>query len=154
MRAKEYLLQYRRALEQVERLDRLIESLYTQAEVQASAPKAVTVRGSGRKKDKTSEIAVKIADLSAKMNEERLEALRILEDVADLIDEVGEVSEPVHARILFDRYVSGMDWWQIAEDISYDPAYTRGRLHGSAIQAAQKVLDGKEQHATQCNKTM
>lgn len=150
MRAKEYLLQYRRALERVRQLDQRIEALYLQAEIQATAPKEVSVRGSGLKRDRVAELATKIADGTTRLNDQRLEALRLCDEVSGVID---AVTDPTYSRILFDRYVGGLGWDQIADDIGYDPSHTRGRLHGSALAEAQKIIDRK-QVTTKYNKRM
>lgn len=138
MKAKEYLKQYRRALERVTQYDQLIERLYLQAEVQATAPKDALVKGSGKLKDPTADVAVKIAEVTARLNDQRVEALQLLDEIEKVI---AAVPDPVHSRILFDRYIAGMDWYAIADEIGYDPAHTRGRLHGSALLEVQEILE-------------
>lgn len=136
MKPKEYMLQYRRALERVRQLDDRLARLYTEAEVQASAPKEVTVRTSGRKRDRTAELAVQIAETSERLTEQRLEALQIMNEISATID---QVQDPIHARLLFDRYVAGFSWERTAADIGYDAGHTRGRLHGAALEAVRKL---------------
>lgn len=144
MRPKDYLLQYRRALERVHQLDEQLRRLYLEAEIQAAAPKEVNVKTSGRKRDRTAELAVRIAETSERLTERRLEALSIMETISATID---EVPDPVQARLLFDRYIAGMSWEQTADDIGHDPGHTRGRLHGYALEAVRKLT-------TQYNKGM
>ena len=146
MRAKEYLLQYRRALERIRQLDRRIDRLYLEAEIPATAPKEVDVRASARKQDRTAELAVRIAETTEALNRQRLEALEIVNEISAVID---AVADPVQSRLLFDRYVANMAWDQIALDIGYDPTHTRGRLHGSALLEVQKILN--EQLTTHYN---
>ena len=138
--AKCYLLQYRRALERIRQIEDHMSRLYLQAEVQANAPKPDIVRGSGKKQDRTGDIAVKIAEASARLDLAKADSLRMLEEVAHVID---SVPDPVQSRLLYDRYIAGMDWYKIALDIGYEATYTRGRLHGSAIQTVRKILGGK-----------
>ena len=137
MRAKEYLLQYRRALERIRQLDARIERLYLEAEIQATAPKEVDVKGSGLKRDRTAELAVKIADTTERLNAERLDALELVNEISAVID---RVPDTVQSRLLFDRYVAGMTWDQTAADIGHDPVHTRGRLHGAALEAVRVIL--------------
>lgn len=138
MRAKEYLLQYRRALERIRQIEDHMSRLYLQAEVQANAPKPDIVRGSGKKQDRTGDIAVKIAEASARLDLAKADSLRMLEDIASVIDAVGD---PIQSRILYDRYIANMSWYDIAEDIGYDATHTRGRLHGAALEAVRKILE-------------
>ena len=139
MKPKEYLLQYRRALERVRQIEERLARLYEEAEVQAAAPKEVNVKGSGRKRDRTAAIAVKIADTTEHLNRQRLEALEIVNEISAVID---TVEDPIQSRLLFDRYVAGMSWEQVAEDICFDPVYTRGRLHGTALESVRVIMRG------------
>ena len=61
-----------------------------------------------------------------------------MEEVASVIDAVGD---PIQSRILYDRYIANMSWYDIAEDIGYDATHTRGRLHGAALEAVRKILE-------------
>ena len=137
MTAKEYLLQYRRALERIRQIEDQINRLYAEAEVQAKAPKPDIVRGSGRKQDRTGDIAVRIADRNRKLSEMRITAVSVLSEVATVID---AVPDPTLSRLLYDRYIGNMDWYEVARDIDKEVTYTRGRLHGKAIQAIRDIL--------------
>lgn len=137
MKPKDFLLQYRRSLRRIEYLDKRLQLLYAEAEVQAAAPKPDVVRSSSRVKDRTAELAVKIAEASERLNAERVEAVLLSETVAEVID---GVQDPVLSRLLFDRYIGGLTWEQTASDIGYDPVYTRGRLHGAALIEVQRII--------------
>lgn len=137
MKPKDFLLQYRRALRRIEYLDKRLQLLYAEAEVQATAPKPDVVRSSSRVKDRTAELAVKIAEASERLNAERVEAVLLSETVAEVID---GVQDPVLSRLLFDRYIGGLTWEQTASDIGYDPVHTRGRLHGAALIEVQRII--------------
>lgn len=137
MKPKDFLLQYRRALRRIEYLDKRLQLLYAEAEVQAAAPKPDVVRSSSRVKDRTAELAVKIAEASERLNAERVEAVLLSETVAEVID---GVQDPVLSRLLFDRYIGGLTWEQTASDIGYDPVHTRGRLHGAALIEVQRII--------------
>lgn len=141
MRPKEYMMQYQRSMERVRQIEARIESLYLQAEIQASAIKADVIKARGQKQDRTGDIAVKIADMTVRLNDNRLKALRLAEEVSAVID---AVPDPIQSRILFDRYIGGMSWSDIADDIGYDPAHTRGRLHGAALESVRKILEAKK----------
>ena len=139
MKPKEYLLQYRKAIERVNAIDRQIEEYYLLADAKAAPIKPDVVRGTGRKPDATAEIAVLIADATERLNERRAEALRILDEIAEVIDAVPDASQ---SRLLFDRYIARMAWEDIANDIGYDSAHTRGRLHGAALESVREILEG------------
>lgn len=140
MRTKEYMLQYRRALEQVRLIDARLAELYRQAEVRATAPREISVRGSGKISDHTADLAVSIAETGERLERQRAEALRIANEIFDTI---GAVPDPIQARLLFDRYILGRSWNQTADDIGHDPVHTRGRLHGAALEAVRKVRENK-----------
>lgn len=135
--AKCYLLQYRRALERIHQLEARIERLYAEAEVQAAAPKPDIVRGSGKKQDRTADLAVKIADISDRLWHQQMDAIDLAEEVATVIE---AVPDPVQSRLLYDRYIDGMSWDEVANDIGYDPVHTRGRLHGAALIEVQRII--------------
>ena len=139
MKPKEYLLQYRRALERVRQIEEQLARLYAEAEVQAAAPKEMNVKGSGRKRDRTATIAVRIAEASERLDSQKLDALEAMKEISAVID---SVPDPIQSRLLFDRYVTGMSWEQVATDICFDPVYTRGRLHGTALEAVRVILRG------------
>ena len=98
--------------------------------------------------DTTSEVAVLIAEATELLNARREDALRVLNEVADVIDAVPDESL---SRLLFDRYIVRMTWEDTALDIGYDPAHTRGRLHGAALESVRKILD-EQQFTTLYNK--
>lgn len=138
MRTKEFLLQYRRAIERIRQLEDRIERLYAEAEVQANAPKPDLVRSSPEHvQDRTGDLAVRIADMTARLSRQRMEAIKLADTVANVID---SVEDPVLSRLLYDRYIGGMDWYEIAIDLHYNANYTRGRLHGTAIQAVREIM--------------
>lgn len=137
MKPKEYLLQYRRALERVHQLDARLAALYADAEIQATAPKEALVTGSKQRRDRTAELAVQIAETSERLTNERIEALQLVNEISAIID---AVPSAVQARLLFDRYIAGLSWDQTASDIGYDPVHTRGRLHGAALEEVRKLL--------------
>lgn len=141
MKPKEYMWQYRRCLERVRQIESRLEMMYADASVKAVAPKVDIVKGKSKKTDRTGDLAVRIADATERLTAERIEALRIMEEVASVID---AVSDPIQSRILYDRYIANMSWFDIAEDIGYDATHTRGRLHGAALEAVRKIIEQTE----------
>lgn len=141
MKPKEYMWQYRRCLERVRQIESSLDMMYADASVKAVAPKVDVVKGKSKKTDRTGDLAVRIADATERLTAERIEALRIMEEVASVID---AVSDPIQSRILYDRYIANMSWFDIAEDIGYDATHTRGRLHGAALEAVRKVLEERQ----------
>lgn len=138
MTPKEYLIQYRKALERIRDIDRRIEQFYSIADVKAQRLKPDVVKSSGGTQDVTSDVAAMIADATAQLDKRRTEAFALLNEIADVIDSVPDAT---HSRLLFDRYIVRMTWEDTALDIGYDAAHTRGRLHGSALESVRKILD-------------
>ena len=147
----DFLKGYRRTSERVRQLDLLIEKLYIEAETTSSAPTDMFVRGSKRKRDRTGELAIKIADISEQLIAQRIEALDRMKEIASVID---AVPDRMQSRLLFERYIEGKDWYDVALDLNFEATYTRGRLHRSALAATRQVLiDAEGKQGTKGNKS-
>ena len=125
---KLYLIQYRRQVERIRQIENRIAQLT--AAIESSPVNDGMPRGT---------------NISRKV-----EALAVRLDIERVID---AVQDPALARLLYDRYITGRDWSDIAQALAYDESYTRGRLHLKALDAAGAIIgtdrDGKD--ATQCN---
>lgn len=136
---KDFLLQYTRAQKRVRRLSDQIERL---RETEYFRTSKINENGfirhdTGTVIDTTGSQALKLIALNDKWTEAKEEALEAMDNVVSVID---LLPDPIHSQLLFDRYIVGMSWYEVANDIGYDPSHTRGRLHAKALEAAGQVL--------------
>ena len=95
-------------------------------------------------------MAVRLAEEKTKAEAAAVDAWAVRLEIERVID---AVPDPALARLLYDRYISGRDWSDIAQALAYDESYTRGRLHLKALDAAGAIIgtDESGKDATQCN---
>ena len=136
MNAKEYLKQYRKITKQLKRIQNEIETLRAAAEsfdvIGDGTPRS---RNAG---DSVANIAVKIADLKSEYEDILIEAIEKRLEIVKVIEEVENAAQ---SHLLYDRYVLGMKWEDIALELHYDENYTRGRLHGAALQNVSRIIN-------------
>lgn len=61
----------------------------------------------------------------------------------EIINTIGELSNPNHNRLLYLRYVQQKIWEEIAVDMHFSYQWVSGALHSNALQELQKILDRK-----------
>lgn len=76
-----------------------------------------------------SDYAAEVDDLERKLVEERYNRIMEYKDVARRIKNLKSENEK---DVLFYRYIKGMDWWEIAEKMSYSERWIH-KLHGKAL---------------------
>ena len=140
MNVKAYMMRYRRLSERIRQIDLDIAAIETEAEGRAITSDGLP-KGSGVS-DPTAVLAMRLSDLKADRLLKKEEAWRAREEIQRVID---AVPDPVHSRLLYDRYVLCMRWEEIADELHYAVNYVAGRLHGRSLQSAGKILqDVKE----------
>lgn len=137
MTAKEYLNQYRRLTVAQQRLRREIEAIESQ--IGGNVHGDGTPHGSGVS-DLTGALAAELADAKKAYIIAEADAWR---KRLEIVQTINAVKDSVHSLLLYDRYVRLMRWEMVAEDIHANESYTRGRLHGAALNAAQEIIDGE-----------
>lgn len=144
---KLYLIQYRRQVERIRQIENRIAQLT--AAIESSPVNDGMPRGTNISR-KVEALAVRLAEEKTKAEAAAVDAWAVRLDIERVID---AVQDPALARLLYDRYITGRDWSDIAQALAYDESYTRGRLHLKALDAAGAIIgtdrDGKD--ATQCN---
>ena len=115
MTAKEYLKQYQYAVDRVRRYEEEYEneSLRIDA-IRSASDNDGMPHGSGISKP-TEDKAVRLADRALRLTEARLEAIRIRQDVFDLIDSI----DGVEGDVLYQRYVNLHKWEEICVLLHY-----------------------------------
>ena len=136
MNAKEYLLQYRDA---VRRATAAQDHL---AELRAMAERITPNYGSGgggthQTGDKLGAAVARLVDAESRVSDE-LELLEATE--RDVISTIEKVTDGTLHTLLYERYINGKTWEQIAVALNYSYRQTT-RMHGAALIAVKHVLE-------------
>lgn len=134
MRAKEYLLQYKRLTEAGRRIRLEIEAI--EAQIGGRAQDDGTPHGSGVS-DITGTLAAELADIKKAYAIAEADAWRKRREIVEVIN---AVEDTLQGRVLYERYIRLKRWEQIARDLPANESYTRGRLHGAALNAVDRIL--------------
>lgn len=115
MTAKEYLKQYQYAVDRVRRYEEEYEneSLLIDA-IRSASDNDGMPHGSGISKP-TEDKAIRLADRALRLTEARLEAIRIRQEVFDLIDSI----DGIEGDVLYQRYVNLHKWEEICVLLHY-----------------------------------
>ena len=134
MTAKEYLRQYRHLTESLRQLESDLRKL--EEERDSIKIRADGMPGSGSVSKRVETLAVRIIDLQRRTMVRREKVLAKREEIRSVIM---LVPDPKLSRLLDLRYVEGMKWEEISQEMVIDLRYIY-RLHGRALQEADKVL--------------
>lgn len=146
MTAKEYLLQYDEAVRVAERL----KTEYDQELLKIDAVRS-TLGGDGTPhrtgiSRATEDKAIRLADKALKLKDAELEAIRIRQEVFDLIRTVpGEKGD-----VLYERYINLVEdketgrlrlktWDEVAEAVKYSKRHAQN-LHDAALEVVQHFI--------------
>ena len=115
MTAKEYLKQYEYAVDRVRRYEEEYESesLLIDA-IRSASDNDGMPHGSGISKP-TEDKAIRLADRALRLTEARLEAIRIRQDVFDLIDSI----DGIEGDVLYQRYIKLHKWEEVCVLLHY-----------------------------------
>lgn len=115
MTAKEYLKQYEYAVDRVRRYEEEYEneSLLIDA-IRSASDNDGMPHGSGISKP-TEDKAIRLADRALRLTEARLEAIRIRQDVFDLIDSI----DGIEGDVLYQRYINLHKWEEVCVILHY-----------------------------------
>ena len=115
MTAKEYLRQYEYAVDRVRRYEEEYQNELTLIDaIRSASDNDGMPHGSGIGKP-TEDKAVRLADRALRLTEARLEAIRIRQEVFDLIDSI----DGVEGDVLYQRYVNLHKWEEICVLLHY-----------------------------------
>lgn len=133
---KDYLMQYRNAVK------RAAAATYHIAELRAIAER-ITPRydssggGNHAASDKLGAAVARIVDAENRASDE-LEMLEATE--REVISTIRAVQDNTLFTLLYERYINGKTWEQIAVGLNYSYRQTT-RMHGAALVAAKHVLE-------------
>lgn len=127
MTAKEYLMQYRNAMRRAKAIADHIDDLRAVCE---------QLKTEDGHKVELSKAVAEMVDTQnrAKAEVDRLNALE-----KEIVQTVREVPEP-YSTLLYERYINGKTWEQIAVDMHYS---YRGitKMHGRALNAVKECIE-------------
>lgn len=138
MTAKEYLQQYRDAVRRAKAaMDHLDE---LRAMVERITPNYGSFGGGGKQTgDRLGAAVARIVDAEARVDAE----IELLTATArEVKTTIKAVPEP-YRTLLYERYINGKTWEQIAVTLNYSFVHVVHRLHPAALRAVQAVIAEK-----------
>jgi seryl-tRNA synthetase len=135
--AKEFLSRYGNLFRQRESLLRSIDILRADATNTGVQLRDVRVQSSSAIHDRMAEDAVKIVDMTAKLDEVVRE---IDQALSEILMAIRAVEDSTQQTVLTLRYVEGLEWADIMEKINYEKTQTMV-FHGRALLAVNHWLE-------------
>lgn len=123
---KEYLWRYRKTVRAIERIRAELEEI-------RDMKRGISVvndgmpHGSGG--EDLSGYAAKLDALERSLISERCRRVKCYTEITEALEGIKNENEK---DVLFYRYIKGMEWWEIAEKMSYSDRWIR-KLHGRAL---------------------
>ena len=115
MTAKEYLKQYEYAVDRVRRYEEEYQNELTLIDaIRSASDNDGMPHGSGIGKP-TEDKAVRLADRALRLTEAKLEAIRIRQEVFDLIDSI----DGIEGDVLYQRYIKLHKWEEVCVLLHY-----------------------------------
>lgn len=136
MTAKEYLSQYRDAVRMVEASQDHLEELRAMA-TRITPNYASEGGGTHQCGDKLGAAVARIIDAENRVSD----ALELLEATErEVLATINKVSDNTLKALLYERYINGKTWEQIAVALNYSYRQTT-RMHGAALIVVKHVLE-------------
>ena len=136
MTPKEYLLQYRDAVRRAMAAQDHLDELRAMAE-RITPNYGSSGGGSHQTGDKLGAAVAKLVDAESRVSDE-LELLEATE--REVISTINKVEDGTLRALLYERYINGKTWEQIAVALDYSWRQTV-RLHGTALLAVKDVIE-------------
>lgn len=133
MTAKEYLMQYRIAVNKIRRKQEQIEKLRADL-----LPSGINYDGmpGGAGNRTAADIFAKLEELERELREQQDEARTKADEIIGVID---QLEDERYRSILHDRYIAGLHWDRIADKMHYSYRHVT-KLHGKALLEISKIL--------------
>ena len=136
MTPKEYLQQYRDAVRRATAAQDHLDELRSLAE--RITPNYGSIGGGTHQTgDKLGAAVARIVDAESRVSDE-LELLEATE--RDVVSTIGKITDGTLHTLLYERYINGKTWEQIAVALNYSYRQTT-RMHGAALIAVKHVLE-------------
>lgn len=85
--------------------------------------------------DRQTKLHAIMADKVQVKRQKKKEAEELMAEILETID---QVTDPIYRQLLFERYIQNRTWEDIAIDLSYVEEYVRGELHGKALNEVKR----------------
>ena len=122
----EYLSGYR---DHVRRVRRIESELAELLEMRTSTSTNNNGMPRGTNQTDLSGYAAELDDLERSLREERVERV---ESYKDIVNRIRHLQSENEKDVLFYRYIKGLEWWEIAEKMSYSERWVH-KIHGKAL---------------------
>ena len=127
-RKKEYLRSYRQHVRRIHRINAEIAELREMKVSPGMKANDGMPHGSGGQGDLSGYVA-NVDEMIKELIEERYLRIKTYQEIAKRIKKLKSENEK---DVLFYRYISGLDWWEIAEKMKFSERQIY-RLHGNAL---------------------
>lgn len=87
---------------------------------------------------RTESAAIRLSELTEMLDVQTKECLSVIARAREVI---AAIDNPAYQRVLTYRYLLGYRWKDIQDRMDYMDIKSAFRIHGWALQAAQKILD-------------
>lgn len=136
MTAKEYLLQYRDAVRRATAAQDHLDELRAMAE--RITPNYGGSGGGHQTGDKLGAAVARLVDAESRVSDE-LELLEATE--RDVISTIGKITDGTLHTLLYERYINGKTWEQIAVVMNYSYQHIVHYLHPKALNAVKHLIE-------------
>jgi len=135
--AKTYLKRYRALVIQLDSLQRSIDAAYERAYSCTVRLKPVHVTGGGGVYDRMAEDVARISDETEQLKAAKERAENALSQIMEAIQ---AVPDEMQRTVLMLRYVEGLDWIKIQEEMQYERTQVFV-IHGRALWNVKKWME-------------
>lgn len=137
MTAKEYLLQYRDAVRRATAAQDHLDELRAMAE--RITPNYGSSGGGGHQTgDRLGAAVARLVDAESRVSDE----LELLEATKrDVISTIGKITDGTLHTLLYERYINGKTWEQIAVVMNYSYQHIVHYLHPKALNAVKHLIE-------------
>lgn len=139
MTAKEYLRQYEYAVKRIRRLEEEYETELLLIDAVRSVSDNDGMPHASGISTPTEDKAIRLADKALRLVDARTEAIRIRQEIFDLVDGINGTE----GEVLYHRYILLKSWEQVCVDINYSWMQTH-RYHHKALEIVEGILNGIE----------
>jgi len=139
--AKTYLRRYRALVIQRDSLQRSIDAAYARATNITPRIKEINVQGSGAQ-DRMAEAVARIADETGRLKEAKKKVDAALGEILRAIE---AVPDEMQKTVLMLRYVEGLDWIGIQEEMKYERTQVFV-IHGRALWHVRRWLESADEN--------
>ncbi len=140
--AKTYLRRYRALLIQRDSLQRSIDAAYDRAYSCTQRIKPVHVQGGGGVYDRMAEDVARITDATEQLRDAKAKVDAAL---GEILTAINAVPDEMQKTVLILRYVEGLDWIKIQEEMQYERTQVFV-IHGRALWHVRRWLESADEN--------